>query len=226
MLYLSLCTVPALPESRRLVSPFLPYPRVRRGVNLKSLAKLIIYGETAKLLIEKGDLAAAGFHIAFLAYANAVFAVARCCSIEAELITLMSLSHIGDLKTFDLMFLIPSKIPEVKHMLDIFHGIHVSIDIYIIIISIDGTDEFRLIIHLYTTALIYRTFLIFLNPVVNRPIVDRKNIVSEIKEAIMEVKNNITKYKEVTKNYGKILKRFNIYNYTNNFEEYIEEITK
>ena len=57
-------------------------------------------------------------------------------------------------------------------MPNIFHGIDVSIDIHIAVVCVYDTHECRIIIHLHTSTLLYRTLFLTLYPIVYLAIIN------------------------------------------------------
>ena len=72
----------------------------------------------------------------------------------------MSLGHIGNLETMHLMVTVPADGPQVEHVLNIFHGIDMSIDINIIIIGINSVYKLGFRPYPDASAFIDGTFLV------------------------------------------------------------------
>ena len=61
----------------------------------------------------------------------------------------MAFSHIGYLEALEVVSSIEVYWEEVEYMLNIFDGVDVAVDIYIIIIGGDGSQAFCVIVHFH-----------------------------------------------------------------------------
>jgi hypothetical protein len=69
---------------------------------------------------------------------------------EVELIPLVTLCHIGDLKPLDPMGAIPFKVPKIKDMLNVFNTVDVPVYIDVIIIGVKSPTQGKVFAHLYS----------------------------------------------------------------------------
>ena len=120
--------------------------------------------------------AAAGLYVAFFADAHAVFVIGGLLSVEGEFVAGMGLCHVGNLESTDTMSAVPVEGPEIEHVLDIFHGVDVAVDVNIIIKGVDGVHKRGIVGHFYTTTLVDGTLLIVDDPVVDGAIVNGEDI--------------------------------------------------
>ena len=88
----------------------------------------------------------------------------------------MGFGDVGDLETTDAVGAVPVDGPEVEDVLDVFDRVDVAIDIDIVVVGVDGADERGIVGHLYTTALVDGTLLVFDNPVVDGAVVDGEDV--------------------------------------------------
>ena len=84
----------------------------------------------------------------------------------------MTFRHIGYLQPFEVVILIPLHGEEIEHMLDVFDGIDMPVDIHIIIIGVDGAHNGQVLVHLHPRTLGNGTFYIRGYPFADGTVVD------------------------------------------------------
>ena len=124
----------------------------------------------------KDHFAAAGLHVAVFADAHTVFVVGGLLTVEGEFVACMGLGDVGYLKAADAVGAIPVEGPEVEHVLNVFHGIDVAIDVDIVIISVYGMYQRGIVSHLHSATLVDGTVLVLDDPLVDSAVVDGKDI--------------------------------------------------
>ena len=77
----------------------------------------------------------------------------------------MRLGHVGYLEAAQLMAIIPVERPQVEHVLDVLHGVDVAVDVHIVIVGVDGAQQFGVGAHLHASALGNGALLVADNPV-------------------------------------------------------------
>ena len=131
----------------------------------------------------------------------------------------MGLGHVGDLQALDGMLAIPVEIPQVEHVLNIFNGIDVAVDIHIVIKSINSSNEFGILPHFHAPTLVNRTRFFFFNPVVDMNAIRRDEKVDfmhsvyvdqwDWEKVISEADRNLDYLKDTVKGIYKCIKEVN-----------------
>ena len=85
--------------------------------------------------------------------------------IERELVAGMRLGNVSNLESADVVVAVPFEWPQVENVFDVFHAVDMSIDIDIVVVSINSAHELSVVGHFNTTTLIDRTFCILDHPI-------------------------------------------------------------
>lgn len=107
-------------------------------------------------------------------YLYAIFCIICLFHIEVESVALMALGDVGNLKSLQEMRFEIIDVKEVENMFDVFHGVDMTIHIDIIIIGVDRAHQLRLLPHLHSGACRYRAFLLCLDILSDKSVIDGK----------------------------------------------------